>query len=99
MGLYAEPDGSEKREVSEKRLTLLITEFEEFIQTALNSSSPYSQSKVGLMVQILQGILQFDESQFGKHVPLLYRHLVGLMLSERKEIRSALQPIFERIGL
>jgi flagellar biosynthesis protein FliQ len=42
----------------------LITEFvEEFIQTALNSSSPYSQSKVGLMVQILQGILQFDESQ------------------------------------
>lgn len=98
--LYAEPDGSEKREVSEKRLTLLITEFaEEFIQTALNSSSPYSQSKVGLMVQILQGILQFDESQFGKHVPLLYRHFVGLMLSERKEIRSALQPIFERIGL
>jgi hypothetical protein len=37
--------------------------------------------------------------QFAKHVPLLYRHLVGLMLSERKEIRSALQPIFERIGL
>jgi brefeldin A-inhibited guanine nucleotide-exchange protein len=97
--LYAEPHGSAKRDVSEKRLTKLITEFaEEFIQTALNSSSPYSQSKVGIMVQILQGILQFDEGQFEKHVPLLYRTFVGLMLSERKEIRAALQPIFERIG-
>ncbi len=36
---------------------------EEYISTSLNSSSSYSQSKIGLVVQILQGIALFTDQQ------------------------------------
>ena len=77
----------------------LMFEFtDEFVATALNSSSPYSQSKVALIVQILQAALHFDAGQFAEHAPRLYGQWVRLVASDRKEIRAALQPLFDRVG-
>jgi len=97
--LYSEPEDSERRRISENILIKLVTEFlEKFIQTALNSSSPYSQSKVSIVVQILDSILEFNDQQFAKLVPILYKQYAALIPSEMKDIHTSLKHIFERIG-
>jgi len=71
---------------------------QEFVDNALNFSSSYSQSKVGLVVQILDALTQFQDDQFTKHIRGIYHLLVALMISDRKEIRAALQAVFVRVG-
>lgn len=41
----------------------MTTLLSEFVDTALNFSSSYSQSKVGLVVQVLEALTQFEDEQ------------------------------------
>jgi hypothetical protein len=51
-----------------------------------------------LIVQLLQQIMSIDDTQFTRHLGIFYNLLVQLMLDDSKKIRSALKPVWERIG-
>ncbi|KAL6077477.1 Brefeldin A-inhibited guanine nucleotide-exchange protein 1 [Balamuthia mandrillaris] len=90
---------AERRDIGEEKLIRTALAFiQEFRDTALNSSSSYAHAKVGLVVQFLEGLLRLGDEQFDRFLPIFYQLLVELLISDRQEIRRALQPILLRVG-
>ncbi|KAK5575280.1 hypothetical protein RB653_010537 [Dictyostelium firmibasis] len=96
MILYSEKDVDvENRSVhSEFRLINLC---QELIQIYIsNPNETIVQSST--ILQILQGILSFDDGKFLRNTSIFYELLIQLLVQENKEIRANLRDILIRIG-
>ncbi|KAN0025621.1 hypothetical protein ACTFIU_008501 [Dictyostelium citrinum] len=96
MILYSEKDiDVENRSIhSEFRLINLC---QELIQIYIsNPNETIVQSST--ILQILQGILSFDDDKFLRNTSIYYELLIQLLVQENKEIRSNLRDILIRIG-
>jgi len=103
FNMYAS-DSKQKGQVSEP---LLIRKAEdlikEFSKTGAGVSlsadeQQYLNAKVPIIEQLLQGYLNFTDSQFCKHAAYFYPMFCELMLAPSRDIRLILKQVFTRIG-
>ena len=82
----------------------VLTEYLALHQAAVGPSPPKLAGRLlakltPSVVALLQGLLQFHDSQFERHLPGFYPLFVDLMHCDSKELREILRDIFsQRIG-
>eukprot|EP01113_Clastostelium_recurvatum_P013107 TRINITY_DN1687_c0_g1_i10.p1 TRINITY_DN1687_c0_g1~~TRINITY_DN1687_c0_g1_i10.p1 ORF type:complete len:2003 (-),score=588.50 TRINITY_DN1687_c0_g1_i10:18-6026(-) len=96
FGLFGEvtTDSANRRAMAEAKLLPLCISILSDLKGPKYETGPY----VGIVVQTLQGILEMEDDQFGKHLPSLFGFLGELAMHDSIDIRHALKDVVMRAG-